>query len=364
MSNDKDKVQQEFSKAEKYFKKGQGTYDEALKYYLQLYRYCKDDMALNYKIGVCYLYGSDKKAALSYLLQSDASIAGDYYYYLGKAFQYNYKYTEAQAAFEQYYEFNNHRHTKDKLEQLMQLKRECIYGQSVLQDSIPVFIYNLGPVVNTYYDDYGAVFVPDDSIFYYTSRRPRKETAHRVSRFKYNEKILYSKGSLQENPVESYPLKKLSKSRHTAVAGYNKKQDRLYYYQGKEQTGNIYSTEVKRGKAKKQKDLNGKINHIAYKETSLTVAEDGSAFFISNRRGGQGGKDIWFCQQRGKNRFSGIKNIGGLINTPFDEECVCVSADGNTLYFSSNGHEGMGGFDVFKSEKLDNGTWSAPVNMG
>ncbi len=364
LANDKDKAQKEFSNAEKYYKKGEGTYDEALKYYLRLYEYCNDDVALNYKIGACYLGSSNKKAALSYLLQSDASIAKDYYFLLGKANQYNYKYTEAREAFEKYYALQNNWNRSEKLEQLNQLKRECIFGQSALQDSVPVFIYNLGPVMNTYYDDYGAVFVPKDSTFYYTSRRPRKEPSHRVSRFKYNEKILYSEGSFQENPVESDLLKKLNKSRHTAVAGYDTKKDRLYYYQGKERTGNIYSTEVKRGKAKKQKDLNGKINHIAYKETSLTVADDGATYFISNRRGGEGGKDIWSCKQKGKNRFSKVRNLGELINTPFDEECVYVSTDGNTLYFSSNGHEGMGGFDVFKSEKLDNGTWSAPINLG
>ncbi len=364
LANDKEKAQKEYSNAEKYYKKGEGTYDEALKYYLRLYEYCNDDQALNYKIGACYLGDSNKKAALDFLLQSDASVAKDYYYLLGRAYQYNYKYTEAREAFEKYFELQNNWNRKEKLEQLMQLKRECIFGSTALQDSTPVFIYNMGPVMNTYYDDYGAVFIAEDSTFFYTSRRPKKEPAHRVSRFKYNEKILYSEGSLQENPVESDLLRKLNKSRHNAVAGYNSKQDLLYYYKGKERTGNIYSTEIKHGKAKKQKALNGKLNHIAYKETSFTISENGEGYFISNRRGGQGGKDIWYCKQKGKNRFSKIKNLGNVINTPFDEECVFVTPDGNTLYFSSNGHEGMGGFDVFKSEKLENGIWSKPVNMG
>jgi len=364
LADNKDKAQKEFSNAEKYYKKGEGTYDEALKYYLRLYEYCNDDAALNYKIGACYLGASNKKAALNYLLQSDASIAKDYYYLLGKAYQYNYQYSEASGAFEKYYELLKHGNSKSNQKQLMQLKRECVFGQSALQDSVPVFIYNLGPVVNTYYDDYGAVYVPKDSTFYYTSRRPDEEPFHRVSRFKHNEKILYSEGSLEQNPMEVDLLNKLSKSKHIAVSGYNSKQDKLYYYKGKKNTGDIYSTIISGDKAKKQKQLNGKINHIAYKETSLTVADDGSAYFVSNRRGGEGGTDIWYCKQKGKNRFSKIRNLGELINTPFDEECVYVSADGNTLYFSSNGHEGMGGFDVFKSEKLDNGSWSEPINMG
>ncbi len=364
LAADKHKASKEYANAEKYYKMGEGTYDEALKYYLRLYEYCNTDKALNYKIGACYLGASNKKAALSYLLESDASVAKDYYYLLGRAFQYNYKYNEAREAFEKYFELQNHWNRKAKLARLVQQKKECNFGQTALKDSVPVFIYNMGPVLNTYYDDYSAFFLAKDSTFYFTSRRPRREPAKRVSRYKYNEKILYAEGSWENAPEEANLFRKLKGSKNNAIAGYSEKDDRIYFYRGKKNTGDIYSAKIKNGKAKKQNHLKGKINHIAYKETALSVAENGDGYFISTRRGGEGGKDIWYCKRKSKKRFSRIKNLGDLINTPFDEECVYVTPDGNTLYFSSNGHDGMGGFDVFKSVKTEGGQWSKPVNLG
>ncbi len=363
-ATDKTKAQKEMKKAQKYYRMGVGTHDEALKYYLRLHEYYTNDPALNYKIAACYLGGSNKKAALQYLLSSEPSVAKDYYFLLGKAYQYNYQYTEAREAFEKHFELQNKWNRKGKLNQLMQQKRECTFGQVALQDSTPVFIFNLGPVVNTYYDDYGAVNVSEDSLFYFTSRRPDKEPSRRVSRFKFNEQIILAEGSLQDDPTLAQSLKGLRGKKHYAVAGYDHQQDLLYYYKGKKRTGEIYTTDVVKGKAKKRKSLNGAVNHIAYKETSIAIDDNGMAYFISDRRGGEGGKDIWYCKKKGKNRYARRRNIGDLINTPFDEECVYVTPNGKTLYFSSNGHDGMGGFDVFKSEKQENGTWGEPINLG
>ena len=118
------------------------------------------------------------------------------------------------------------------------------------------------------------------------------------------------------------------------------------------------------GKDWKVKSLKGRINHIAYKETSISIANDSTTYYVTNRRGGEGGKDIWVCKQRKDKKFSKPYNLGKTINTSFDEESVYVAPDGKTLYFSSNGRKGMGGFDVYKSEKNADGKWSEPENLG
>ncbi len=358
-------ILKDFNTAEKYYKKGVGTYDEALKYYLRLYEQNNNIDELNYKIAACYLWSSNKKAALPYLLQAKPETAKDYYYLLGKAYQYNYNYTEAREAYEKHFEQLNNWNRKDKLKQLMQLKRECNFGQQAIKDSTPVFIYNLGQVVNSYYDEYGAIYLPKDTTLIYTSRSPKNEPSKRVSRYKFDEQVLFTENSISTDAVMNHQLKGTKSSINYAVAGYNSKQKRLYFYKGKKRTGDIYSALIVNGKAKKIKSLNGKVNHIAYKETTIAVDENGTGYFVSNRtRGGQGGKDIWQCKLKGKNRYTKVKNLGNVINTPFDEECVYITEDGNTLFFSSNGHEGMGGFDVFKCEKTASGTWDKPVNLG
>jgi outer membrane protein OmpA-like peptidoglycan-associated protein len=87
-------------------------------------------------------------------------------------------------------------------------------------------------------------------------------------------------------------------------------------------------------------------------------------FFTSNRPGGFGGRDIWMMKRLPDGKWAKAQNLGDGINTPFDEESPYLHPDGRTLFFSSQGHNTMGGFDVFKSELQEDGTWGEPSNVG
>ncbi|PWE00160.1 OmpA family protein [Marinilabilia rubra] len=105
-------------------------------------------------------------------------------------------------------------------------------------------------------------------------------------------------------------------------------------------------------------------------ESQPHFAADGQTlYFISNRGKGAGGKDIWQAtiqgiKEDGTPYFGNLKNLGDTINTRGDENSPFLHHDGQTLYFSSNGHQGMGGMDLFMSRKDDQGTWTSPENMG
>ena len=79
-----------------------------------------------------------------------------------------------------------------------------------------------------------------------------------------------------------------------------------------------------------------------------------------SREDGYGGQDIYMSKKDAKDRWQDAVNIGATINTPYDEEGIFITTDGKTLYFSSRGHNTMGGFDIFKTEWVD-GKWSNPV---
>lgn len=90
--------------------------------------------------------------------------------------------------------------------------------------------------------------------------------------------------------------------------------------------------------------------------------KDQTLYFVSNMKGGMGGKDIWVADYNKKKKtWVNVRNLGPEVNTPGDELYPFVHADG-TLYFSSNGHVGIGGFDIFKVEKLEDG-WGPVINM-
>ncbi|NBP70806.1 MAG: hypothetical protein EBU52_18955 [Cytophagia bacterium] len=104
----------------------------------------------------------------------------------------------------------------------------------------------------------------------------------------------------------------------------------------------------------------------SYEENSISIARDEKMiFFSSNRPGGNGGLDIYSATVDEKGQWTGIKNLGVKINTETDEDGPFIDHDGKTLYFSSKGRKGMGGYDIFKSTYDElTGEWSEPENVG
>ena len=109
--------------------------------------------------------------------------------------------------------------------------------------------------------------------------------------------------------------------------------------------------------------LNKKINSND-QETSLSLSVDGSTmYFSSNRPGGLGGMDIYKSVKK-KGEWCKPENLGNTINTDYNEEAPCILSNYNILLFSSEGHNNMGGMDIFCSQLKDDGTWSEPKNLG
>lgn len=100
-------------------------------------------------------------------------------------------------------------------------------------------------------------------------------------------------------------------------------------------------------------------------DSQPAISCDGKMFFFaSNREGGKGGTDLWMSTLDRDGQWTVPVNMGNQINTLGDEEAPYIAPDGVTLYFSSNGHAGFGEADIFRSVLQDDGSWSAPVNLG
>jgi outer membrane protein OmpA-like peptidoglycan-associated protein len=112
----------------------------------------------------------------------------------------------------------------------------------------------------------------------------------------------------------------------------------------------------------KPEELPGEVN-TKFNEFDLTISADGTVLlFSSDRPGGYGKSDIYIANRLKNNDWSTPDNIGPEINTPFNEKSPFLHASGNYLYFASEGHENIGGYDIFKSEKTDL-SWSIPENV-
>ncbi len=112
------------------------------------------------------------------------------------------------------------------------------------------------------------------------------------------------------------------------------------------------------------KQLDGNVNTSGWDSQAVISSDKKRLFFTSKRSGGLGGADIWMCVRQANGRWGKAINLGDSINTPGNEVAPFLHADGLTLYFSSDGRTGLGGYDLYVSREDSAGDWSKAVNLG
>ncbi len=356
--------------SDKHFKEGKGTYGQARDLYLFANQYNPDNAHLNYKIGACYLFTDDKYVAIDYLRRSydlDQEVSDDIHYLLGTAYQLVLEFEDAAR------HFKEHKLTLDADEQevysdlLAKRLTECQDGRSLSQDPVRVILQNLGGNVNSKYDDYNPIFAYGDTALFFSSRRPFGQLDRNPLDNKFDEDIYLAKSSFPGFEPAVRMDKPFNTEKNESLVGVSADGGRLLIYRGYKNNGKleIISYNQKKAKWSKSKVVAKKLLSKDG-ESSAALSLDGSEiFYVSrNQKLSTGGKDILYSRLNEKGKWEDPRNIGGLINTPYDEEGVFLSADGKHLYFASQGHNTMGGFDIFRSERAENGGWSAPENLG
>ncbi|MCX7987637.1 MAG: OmpA family protein [Bacteroidales bacterium] len=355
-------------KGNKLYNKGPAFYREARVEYLKAYAYNDKNAALNYRIGICYLYADEKNEALQYLKKAfelNNNVSRDIHLQLGRAYHMSLDFDNAVKEYRLFKSSLTPRMLKKIPYNLDQLIEQCETGKMLVAEPKRVVVQNLGKSLNSEYDDFYPVFTAKEDILYFTSRRPsRTNTKRNPLDQKFSEDIYVSKKTSRDWTPPQLLDKRLTSKHNEAVVAASPSGDTLYIYSSKG-NGNIYFT------CKKENRWSGlhafrRINTRGSRETSICFSPDGKyLYFVSDaeRKGSIGGKDIYYCEKDEDGDWSKPKNMGPLINTPYNEEGVSISPDGKTLYFSSKGHPGMGGYDIFYSTKTESG-WSKPVNMG
>lgn len=347
------------------FIKGEGYYNEALDYYLKANLFNPDNAELNYKIGVCYLYTADKDKAVEHLekayrLKSD--VTEDITYYLGMAYHQNFDFDQAINFYRKYLDVLNPRNKDKYLNEINKKIGECKNGKEIVKDTAKVIIDNLGETVNSIYPDYAPVISADESMLIFTSRRPTNIGELRDPMTgKFFEDIYIAYLEEWGKWLLTQPGAPLNDKYHDAAIGLSPDGQTLYLYKG-DNGGDIYVSYLKGKNWTIPEPLPSPIN-TKYHESSASLGPDGrTLYFVSDRPGGIGGRDIWFSRKNNSGYWSSPINLS-YINTPYDEKGVFIHPDGKTLYFSSKGHNTMGGYDIFRTV-YDGKKWSKPVNLG
>jgi len=110
--------------------------------------------------------------------------------------------------------------------------------------------------------------------------------------------------------------------------------------------------------------LEGEVNSNANEDHASFSPDGRRIYFSSDRRGGEGGLDLWYSERQRDGSWGKPVNMGEDINTDYDETCVFITPNGERLIFASKGHFNMGGYDIFRCELQENLSWSQPTNIG
>lgn len=229
-------------------------------------------------------------------------------------------------------------------------------------------VKNMGNNVNSNSADYAPVVTNDENLILFCSRRPPGKKRHIDGQ--YFEDIFYTsktndtwKQAVVIDKNSGYVNDEINNGKsHEAPISLSPDGNTLFIYK----ENSVWKSEKDaKGQWSIPKRMNQNIN-IGTFNPSVFITPNGTEMFIVSvgAEGGLGGRDIYHTSLQEDGTWAEPKNLGPTINTSADEDAPFMSQDGQTLYFSSNGHNTMGGYDIFKSVRDEDGNWSAPINIG
>lgn len=279
----------------------------------------------------------------------------------------------------EYYNKNIPLITENRINQLRIRERiaQCERASQMMKDSLKIKVNVMGDEINSRYPDYGPVLADSGRVLYFTSRRQdTKGAGINPNDNQFYEDVYVSfwdetTNSWTEASNSDELVGRLNTDGFDAVNHITS--DNQFMYLTINDAGNkdakvkTESSDICVAKMSNKDKWNspknvGKPFNTDYFEGGVTLPLSGDVlYFVSERKKGYGKGDIWVSY--GEKRFSKPVNVGDSINTPYEENTPFITKDNQYLFFSSKGHEGMGGYDIYVSKNLGEG-WSKPKNIG
>ena len=328
----------------------QADYIKSLEQYQAAYKFAPTDPGINYSIALCYINTYSYDSALKYLLAAKGTIKDPMFdYYLGIAYHANSKIPEAMSSLQT---FRSTLRTSDKelLAQTDKYLTYCTNAQNLMAKPVKMTISNLGNTVNSKYPDYNPAISVDESTIIYTSRRANS-TGGLISEMDghYFEDIYMSNKNSNNTWGNSIQIDQtINTASHDACVGLSSEGQTMIVYKA-DGGGDLYYSTLSGTTWNKPVSFGKSINTDAWEACGNFSADGNYLFFVSNKKGGFGGTDIYWSKKNADGTWGLPVNMGPGINTKEDEFSPYLHADNKTFYFSSQAHTSMGGFDIFQA---------------
>jgi outer membrane protein OmpA-like peptidoglycan-associated protein len=263
------------------------------------------------------------------------------------------KFSEALINFDRFLEAEDR--NQDLIDKANQYRTYCEFAQEAVKTPLMFEPEALPATVNTPYNEYMPSITADGNRLIFSRREGGFEWLYEAKRVD---------GEWQE----AEPLEMINSVMEGGAHAISADGRLLVFTSCERMDGygscDLYYSRYKRGRWTSPRNMGGAINSAAW-ESQPSLADNGrTIYFSSNRKGTLGRKDIWVSRRRSDGKWSKPRNLGPDINTESDDKAPFIHFDGSHLYFMSSGHPGMGDFDLYMSERINDTTWTRPRNLG
>ena len=343
-----------------------GEYEKANEIYIVLNQMMPENANIQYKIGNCYLHIPHEKTKAIPFLQSAITNAEygakitrfnekraplDAYFSLGNAFRINNNLDKAILTYAKFKDLLSGEGRMVNSDFVDQEIMACKNAKKLMETPLDFTKKTLGEKINIVAINHRPAVSGDGNTMVYTCDMGEENSIY------MSQKVSSKWGP----PTEI--TSQLSNQRDISSSSLNYDGTQLFIYKADDFVGNIYVSNYSDGTWSKIMKLNNNIN-TKYYESHASVSKDGNTlFFTSNRNEGEGGSDIYLSELQSDGTWGPANNLGASINTPFNEGTPFLTNNDSILFFSSEGHYTIGGYDIFKAKKKNN-IWQKPENIG
>lgn len=354
-----------------------GDINKALKLYTEANTAKPNDGSILYHLGQCYYALEQPEQAINYFERAeslDSNANEELHLTFGLVYLQDNQVDNALFEFNAYKRKYIKSPEKLKNSDIDHYIAECLLAKQLEAHPLNVTVKNAGDMINSQFDDKSPSVTADGTSLIFTSSRPLLVGNMHVSEdpsMIFDNVYICKWDSAKNTWGPSYPIEGDVNEpyTHTSCTSISPDGNYIFLYKnnvhGASRGGDIYvSKKSAKGKWGTPVALGKSINSSYYEDGACLSPDGNTLYFTSERPGGYGRADLYKADRISKTDWTQAENLGPVVNSGYDEGAPFMAPDGRTLFFSSDGHTSMGGYDIFKTSMNDSGKWTTPVNLG